>query len=385
MLGNFKDKVLIPVGLQFCAFSYNLNTVVLYFSSADHFSQHMGWTKDPLTQIPASWTNYPLGVVLAFDGVLLLTNQLAFPKRLAQLLDIKVDASSGLFDRRWIQQTQVTLSSFFKATVSSSSLLALLNEYLPFSVSLGIMVILLPGNFASQFSILFEPFLRRLQSFTSTRLSKMVSNYSSAAYAISNAALYYNTANRAPRDLSWTSEMVSSESTTMGRGLSITFILLSLQFIYATWYSFSRRIHEITKPERGEDSDEEIPLLGGRESEGFSFVDRCTLRAVTASLWKASVTTLALIACFDSYDQPELGYIVSALLFFGNALSQLTLYASSDQEIRERTPWCGFFRKPTIEDADDLASEINERRPLFTCGGDDSDSDDEEGITFRCW
>ena len=80
-------KVLTSVLRQGLVVGYNFETAALYLSSAINFPSHMG-SPHSLIDWDSDWRISVLSVICFFDAVLLVSNQLVFPKRLENLFGI---------------------------------------------------------------------------------------------------------------------------------------------------------------------------------------------------------------------------------------------------------------------------------------------------------
>lgn len=352
-------KCLLDLRLHLLALSYNVNTVLLYFSSADNFPFHMGFTKDKLTHLHESWVDVPIVGILFFSSILFLTNQSSFPKRLAALFGENAGSEEvqSRIKKIYFHLTSA-LSALYKSGITSTSFLALLNQFIGLYGGAAATAALLPGNFAAQFSILFEPYLKKARIDPSRKFqlvaAQLFAHYSSFAYAIANGALYFNAADLIPSELGLLSERIIFEKTPLSYVLLVANILFSLQFTYATYRSFSVRVRNLFHLAEAEAA----PLLGGVEEMPLTFKERLTLRGTVAAFWKAMVTSLSMVALLSSYDMPVLGYILAALMLVGNYLSQLTLSAPA-RRVSVSPSWCSFFGERRQEEGEPAVFAVN--------------------------
>ncbi len=336
-----KKKLMIPAGLHLLTLSYNINTALLYFGSADNFASHMGYTNDRLTSLNCAWELPVLIGVSVCDFVLFLSNQVVFPKRLEKMF-CRTDSSHehSNIATKILRSTSSSITGLFKAIVMSSSLLALLNSLVGLNIGLAITLALLPGNLLAELSMFFEPYLEKLTFLKSQTFNRWFARYCGLAYSVCNGALYFNAIDLAPKDIGWLNERMIEERSPVGIAVLVVYVLASLQFTYATYNAFTRRIDVVLNEKRKLSIEETNPLLA---PPPVRFRERCTASTVAASLWKTIVTSLELIALSHIYDVPEIGYPIAIALFLGNFFSQLTLYARDDAEVRNSKSWCSFF------------------------------------------
>ena len=337
---NLKKKLLISACLHFLTFSYNLNTAALYFCSADNFFEHMGYTDDRLTSLDYSWQLPALIAVSICDSILFASNQVVFPKRLEKMFCHTEDSSERSSVAAKLRNIGSGTTGVFKAIIMSSSLLALLNSLVGFEIGLGVTLALMPGNFLAELSILFEPYLDKLTFLKSPTFNRWFSRYCSFSYGVSNGALYFNAIDISPRDIGWLYDRVIDERNPVGYSVLSLYALASLHFAAMTAYSFNRRIQFVLKDKSEKNVPEGRSLL---VQDPIRFRERCSINSVIASSWKTIVTSLSLIALTHVYDISAVGYPLAAILLIGNFVSQETLYARDDEEVRNRQSWGSFF------------------------------------------
>lgn len=338
---NSFKKISVSLGLHWLVFSYNVSTLATYWISIDHFPQHMGWLKKPISESQlALIPKYSvLSSIAFFQVIFFVSNQSNVIDRLKVLLKYARPSDSSTSTKNWEKRLNITclcLSAIWKAVVSTTSYLALIysaltrnttlqKNQLDLPMGLGLAVIFFLPNFLAQYSTFIE-FLNHPPHLTSCGRANTIAWYGSIGYTSCDVALYFNTFDKVFKN--WTPEghHLSSYDTLLEKVLLICGSILSLFFFLETQRVYYHRIFKIFNPSPMARDPRFSPII--------------TKLGLLSAFWKFSVSSLAVFFITKMIIPEEASWFLLGALSIGNMICQLSLYLGSSNVVWPCTSSC---------------------------------------------
>lgn len=350
---------------------YNVASCALYLRCMADFPLHIEKLERSILDIQYKETNISmggkkglLGFFIAVDMVLLITNQLTMPERLAQMWGCESSSSNtcSTFSSN-VRSAFRFISAVLKAIVSSLSLLALVYSIIGIKSlvpAISISGILLVGNGLAQLSNFLNASKTPIPCFPrhlSPGYVKGWSLYSAISYALSNTALYLNTYDAAFMHLGVFNNRLTHCDSSLEKGLFAAGVIFSAIFFLGTIKQYYKSVKQMLEAgERQSDDSTSFSLEDGEQEQRVSEADasiqaledgsanqswckkltaNLTAMGVIIAFWKTAVTFLAQETFFADFSDRNptiirIGVGVIAVLSIGNYLVQQTFYDNQE-------------------------------------------------------
>ncbi len=341
---SFKEKIIELFSDQetvishIPAFVYNIETVLLYFFSANNFLKHLAeaehlpdWiTNTPsldhkITDFAVLERDIPLfAIICILSTVLFFANQRSAPARFKSLVGWQDGEKKGERGNWFLAES--VLAALWKTTITSTSLLAFLASTIPYLGFTGAAIITglaFPGSLLAQSTNFLEPYFRKLFSCDMPNYIKMpLTIYLNLGATASYSALYFNSSNLALYRIGWMSTSIVGINNLPAKiAVNIIHGAANFAFDYKTFVHYHRRIYDFLSNKKTDATNATVLAM-----PNYGFFDRVDTTDIVAALYKVVTSYLATIAVIDlGYPLDDINPLNISLLIVLGLVQSLNL------------------------------------------------------------